>query len=576
MSEPTRHPLLAAREGDTPCLLGNEAIVRGALEAGVAFACGYPGTPSSEVTDTFGKLADEAGIVFEYSVNEKIALEMAFAASLAGARSICAMKHLGLMAAGDPLSTIPYIGVEAGMVIMSAGDPSCRTSPNEQDQRRLGPLLHIPVLDPSTPAEALEMTRFAFELSEKTRLPVLLRATTRVCHSRATVTCASLRRPEVHGFKRNPPRYVPIPQNARRMRLEINDRMATAEAMISDSPFFRKDGDGNLVVLATGAPAAACADVLSREKLRDRVAFWRLGAVHPLPEKQLVESLRGVERLLVVEELSPYLEERIRSLCSVHGLHVEVLGKQTGHLREEFELEPATLSKVLRELLGLAEASVPSEPAPRSPPSVPPRPPSLCPGCTHRAAFFAVRTAFDEDQLYFNDIGCYTLGYGAPLNTADAVLCMGAGFTLAAGASRVTGQRTVGFMGDGTFFHAGIPALLNANLENVNMVAVILDNRVTAMTGFQRSPTTANASIEGIVRSLGVDQVEKIDPYDLPRAVEAFGRARDATGLSVVIVERACPVHTARQEPAQKPGPGPVVADVPAKQKPTSPAREEV
>ncbi len=575
MSEPTKHPLLEAREGDTPCLLGNEAIVRGALEAGVAFACGYPGTPSSEVTDTFGKLADEAGIVFEYSVNEKIALEMAFAASLAGARSICAMKHLGLMAAGDPLSTIPYIGVEAGMVIMSAGDPSCRTSPNEQDQRRLGPLLHIPVLDPSTPAEALEMTRFAFELSEKTRLPVLLRATTRVCHSRATVTCAELRRPEVHGFKRNPPRYVPIPHNARRMRLEINDRMATAEALIADSPFFRKEGDGKLVVLATGAPAAACADVLSRENLRDEVAFWRLGAVHPLPEEKLVESLRGVERLLVVEELSPYLEERIRSLCSVHGLHVEVLGKQTGHLREEFELEPATLSKVLRGLLGLEETTKARESAPESAPmsapSVPPRPPSLCPGCTHRAAFFAARTAFDEDQLYFNDIGCYTLGYGAPLDTADAVLCMGAGFTLAAGASRVTGQRTVGFMGDGTFFHAGIPALLNANLEKVNMVAVILDNRVTAMTGFQRSPTTANASIEGIVRSLGVDQVEKIDPYDLPRAVEAFGRARDATGLSVVIVERACPVHTARQ----KPGPRPASADVYTKPKATLGARED-
>ena len=540
-----KHPLLQAREGDTPCLLGNEAIVRGALEAGVAFACGYPGTPSSEVTDTFGKLADEAGIVFEYSVNEKIALEMAFAASLAVARSICAMKHLGLMAAGDPLSTIPYIGVEAGMVIMSAGDPSCRTSPNEQDQRHLGPLLHIPVLDPSTPAEALEMTRFAFELSEKTRLPVLLRATTRVCHSHATVTCKELRAPEVHGFKRDPPRYVPIPHNARRMRLEINDRLAIAETMIADSPFFQKEGDGKLVVLATGAPAAACADVLSAEGLRDRVWFWRLGAVFPLPEERLVESLRGVERLLVVEELSPYLEEKIRSLCSVHGLGVEILGKQTGHLREEFELEPATLANALRALLGLAKAATAPTPAP----SVPPRPPSLCPGCTHRAAFFAVRTAFDEDQLYFNDIGCYTLGYGAPLNTADAVLCMGAGFTLAAGASRVTGKRTVGFMGDGTFFHAGIPALLNANLENVNMVAVILDNRVTAMTGFQRSPTTANASIEGIVRALGVAQVEKIDPYDLPRAVEAFGRARDASGLSVVVVERACPVHTARQAP---------------------------
>lgn len=532
---------------DPEILLGNEAIVRGALASGVGFACGYPGTPSSEITDAFAEIARTTDLCFEYSINEKIALEMAFAASLAGTRSIVAMKHLGLMAAGDPLSTIPYIGVEAGMVIVSAGDPSCRTSPNEQDQRQLGPMLHIPVLDPSTPAEAYRMTGFAFELSEHARLPVLLRITTRVCHSRAPVTCGAPRPARVNGFRRDPSRYVPIPHNARRMRVEIDERLERAKALITGADFFTREGTGSLAVLATGAPAAATRDVLAASGLGEQVALWSLGAVYPLPETPLIRALREVDRVLVVEELSPFLEDALRSLCTLHALEVEVLGKRTGHFPGPFEYAPPIIERALREALGLPV----SEP-PASQVSVPPRPPSLCPGCPHRAAFFAARAAFPEDQLFFSDIGCYTLGFGPPLDTADAVLCMGAGFTLAAGVSRTTGKRTVGFMGDGTFFHSGMPALLNAIKEDVDMVAVILDNQVTAMTGFQESPTTPgrhSASIEGVVRALGAEHVEKIDPFDLPEATAAFERARDATGVSVVIVERPCPVHQARTEP---------------------------
>src|ERR1019366_4602057 len=218
--------ILLGAAGTTECLLGNEAIVRGALEAGIAFMAGYPGTPSSEITDGFARIAKTRNVAFEYSVNEKIALELAFASAIAGGRSMCAMKHLGLMVAGDPLSTIPYVGVEAGMVIVSAGDPSCHTSPNEADQRHLGPMLHIPVLDPSTPAEAHAMTRAAFELSEASRLPVLLRTTTRVAHSRARVDLGPLAEPTIGGFVRNPARYVPVPGNARRMRIELKSRIA--------------------------------------------------------------------------------------------------------------------------------------------------------------------------------------------------------------------------------------------------------------------------------------------------------------------------------------------------------------
>ncbi len=551
------HPLLVDTPGHAALLLGNEAIVRGALEAGIGFASGYPGTPSSEVTDELARLSPLRGFHFEYSVNEKIAVEMAFAASLAGARSICAMKHLGLMSAGDPISTIPYIGVEAGMVIVSAGDPSCRTSPNEQDQRRLGPMLHIPVLDPSTPQEALEMTRFAFELSEASRLPVLLRPTTRVCHSRTSVAMGSLRTPSTAGFRPNPSRYVPIPINARRMRQEIKGRLATARRMVTEEGLFRRGRPARRVILAAGAPAATCADVLDGLSDHLDVALWTLGGLYPLPEDAIAAALQGVEQVLVVEELSPYLEEALLVLCARRKLPVEVLGKLSGHFPEEFEYTPDVIGAGLSLAFGEVVAKQPATATAIATATATttaaltatPRPPTLCPGCPHRAAYVAARAAFDDEQLFFNDIGCYTLGYGPPLDTADALLCMGAGFTLASGVAKVTGQRTVGFMGDSTFFHSGMPALLDAIKERANLAAVILDNRVTAMTGFQESPAAKSeheASIEAVVRALEPASLEVVDPYDQPATIAAFKRARHTSGVSVVIVQRVCPVHDAR------------------------------
>jgi len=543
-------PLLA-EPGERPALfLGNEGIVRGALEAGVAFASGYPGTPSSEVTDSFARLAPQRGIVFEYSVNEKIAIEMAWAASLAGARSIVAMKHLGLMSAGDPISTIPYVGVVAGMVVVSAGDPSCMTSPNEQDQRHLGAMLHLPTMDPSTPQEALDMTRAAFDISERSRLPVLMRITTRVAHTRAPVRCGALSEPEVGGFVKDAARFNPVPPNARRMRTELPGRLELAREEMALAGLFRRQGQGRVAVIAAGAPAATVAELLRELDLEDEVQLAVLGAVHPLPEPDLVDLLRDVDTALVVEELSPFLEDQLLALSARRGLTCTVLGKRSGHLPEYFEYGPAVIQAGLHDALGLG--SPPDEAAPAEP--LPMRPPVLCSSCPHRTSYFAVRMAFDEDQLFFNDIGCYSLGLAAPLETSDALLCMGAGFTLAHGVSRVTGKRTVGFLGDSTFFHSGMPALLDAIQQRANMVAVILDNQVTAMTGFQESPTTVSsgespvprADIEGVVRALGATQVEKIDGKDLGKAIAAFQRARHATGVSVVIAEEPCPVHQAR------------------------------
>jgi len=538
------------RPGHTELLLGNHAIVRGAIEAGVGFASGYPGTPSTEVTDAFAKLAPTLGIPFEYSVNEKVALEMAFAAALSGARSIVAMKHLGLMYAGDPLSTIPYLGIVAGMVIVSAGDPSCFTSPNEQDQRHLADMLHIPLFDPRTPQEALDITRFAFELSERCLLPVILRPTTRVCHTMAPVTYGPIQERKPAKFERAPGRFVIMPTTARKFRLEINDRLKVARELIEESGFFDTSGSRSTAVLASGVPAATCGDLLAELGVEDEITLIELGVIFPLPEQWLLSRLREVDTLLVVEELSPYLEDRIRALISLHGLTTKVLGKRTGHLPEQYEYGPEIIQQALHQAFQVGHP--PAVEVEHEPPA--PRQPSLCPSCPHRSAFFVARSVFGDSSLYFNDIGCYTLGVAHPLNVGDALLCMGAGFTLAAGVARTTGERTLGFLGDSTFFHSGMPALVNAIKHDVNMVAVVMDNGVTAMTGFQESPAVEIegsmsrriVNIEGTVRALGAQHVETVDPYDLAATIAAFERARDRTGLSVIITERTCPVFQAR------------------------------
>ena len=544
------HPLLTTEVGHVELLLGNEAIARGAIEAGVGFACGYPGTPSTEVTDTFALLAPVLGIPFEYSVNEKVALEMAFAASLAGARSIVAMKHLGLMSAGDPLTTIPYVGVVGGMVIVSAGDPQSHTSPNEQDQRHLADALHIPMFDPRSPQEALEVTRYAFELSEACQLPVIIRPTTRVCHTSAPIVFGPIRKHETSGFQRDPARFLPVPSNARRMRVEINSRLAIAAQMMGESAFFGRQGGGRSGVVASGAPSAICSDLMTDEFERNEISLLSLGTVYPLPEDWLVAQLAELDTVVVVEELSPYLEDQLRALCALHGLPTKILGKRTGHFPVEGEYRPELVQTMLHDVFGIGSAATP----PTELRLLPQRAPTLCAACPHRSAFFAARSVFGDEALYFNDIGCYTLGVAPPLSTGDALLSMGAGFTLAAGVARTTGERTLGFLGDSTFFHSGMPALLNAIKEDVNMVAVIMDNEVTAMTGFQQSPGVEvepdgvgrSVSIEEVVRALGARHVETIDPNDLNSAVSAFERAKQRDELSVVITQRACPIFYER------------------------------
>jgi indolepyruvate ferredoxin oxidoreductase alpha subunit len=563
MSKAPGHVVLQKGPGTRACLLGNHAIARGALEAGVQFFSCYPGTPSSEVADTMARVAAEVGITFEYSVNEKVAVEIAFAASLAGARSMCSMKHVGLSYANDPLTTMPYVGVEAGMVIVSAGDPSAITSSNEQDQRHFSPFLFYPILDPATPDDGLRMTRYAFELSEATRLPVIVRPTTRVCHSSGMVELGPLpRRTDEFELARNPSRYVPIPINARRMRSELTARYAKAQELLGASEFFGRSGTGRFGIVASGVAHAYASQVIEDLGLHEEVSLQQIGA-YPIPEKVLIDLLETVDSVLVVEELTPFVEERITLCAFRHERRIPILGKHSGHFPVEFEYSPDLVEDAIRTCLGLEKRQAPAV----SVPDLPPRPPVLCPGCPHRASLYAARRVFGKKAVYCNDIGCYTLGYGPPLLVCDVLLCMGASISQASGIARLTGKRTVAFIGDSTFFHSGLPALANAVQADDEITVVILDNYVTAMTGFQPSPTTTEQrsaeapreteagprfSIEGAVRGLGVTEVYSVDPFDEQATLGAFKKAKRGSGVNVVVCHAPCVVYKRRLGTAER------------------------
>lgn len=545
---PVPEPLLAARAGDRLCVLGNEAIVRGALEAGVGFVSGYPGTPASEIGDTFSRIHGDAGVHFEWSVNEKIALETAFGAAMAGARSLCHMKHLGLAYAGDPLGTISYVGVHAGMVIVSAGDPGMGVSPNEQDQRHLAKMNMLPVLEPATPAEACDMTRFAFTLSEETKLPVILRTTPRVAHTRGFIEAREIQeRPEKLSFRPGPAALSPIPANARRMRIELDERLAKCEAILAETPYFSRIGSGRLGVLSSGASLPLVLDQVQELGLADRLTVQSIGATWPLPRPVITDFLRRVDRVLVVEELTPFVEDEVRALAHEVRAGVEILGKRTGHMPGRFGYSPEIVAGGLARLAGLPGG----EPRGGGSLEIAPRPPVLCPGCPHRGSYLAVRTVFGNEAIYFNDIGCYTLGYGPPLETVDALLSMGSSIAMASAASRVLGKKTLAFIGDSTFFHSGMPALLNAAEASDDIVVVVLDNRITGMTGHQPSPATPERgdedgrerpSIEAVARALGVKSVRTVDPNDLKGSVTAFLEAKREQGVSVIVARRDCPM----------------------------------
>jgi indolepyruvate ferredoxin oxidoreductase alpha subunit len=540
--------LLSPTAGQRHFLLGNEAIVRGALEGGVAVAATYPGTPSSEIGDTFHHLAPRTDrFYFEYSANEKVAMEVAVGAAVAGVRSFCFMKHVGINVAADALMTLAYIGVNGGMVILTADDPGCHSSQNEQDNRYFARLAHLPMLEPANPQEAKEMVTRAFSLSEALALPVFVRTTTRVNHMRGIVTYAEL--PAVRHkteFKKQPFRFMCVPGVARTRRPVLLRQIAkAAEKSEAATDLNTVTGAGKIGILTSGVSFNYVVDAVTEFGLENEIKVARIGFTHPLPKKWLTAFLATLDRCLVVEESDPVLENDAKALAQSAGLDLEISGLSEGVLPRAGELNPELVN---RAVATFAQVSyTPHESA--TPPALPKRPPNLCAGCPHRATFYAAKLITGGDAHFNTDIGCYALGLLPPLSMGDILMSMGSSINTAAGFARATEKPSLAFIGDSTFFHSGMTGLINAMHNRHDMVLVIMDNRTTAMTGHQPHPGvpmdgSGNAapeiSIEKLCRATGVEFIETVNAFDLKAGIDVFRRAVAHKGLAVVISRGAC------------------------------------
>ena len=554
------HPLLGGQLGEKRLLLGNEAIVRGALEAGVALATQYPGTPSSEIGDRFYQLARETDLYFEYSTNEKVALEVAAGAAASGLRVLCAMKHVGVNVAADTLMTLAYSGVKGGLVLVSADDPSLFSSQNEQDNRYYAKMAGLPMLEPASPQEAKEMTAAAFQLSEELQLPVILRTTTRINHSRGVVVLGELPPRQRQGhFAKNPFRYVMVPAVARQAHAILLEQQAKAAGLAETSPFNRVEGEGPWGIISSGVSSAYVQDAIADLGITAKVRHLRLGYTHPLPAGLIRDFLAGVERVLVVEELEPYLEEGVRAIAASLSPPPPIQGKGPGLFSRLYEYNPGLVRQVVAQYFGVPYTPPqPLDPAALLGRPLPERPPNLCPGCSHRATYYAVKIALRDlgvEGVFPTDIGCYTLGLLPPLSMADYLLCMGSSISTAAGIAKATGQKVIAFIGDSTFFHSGLPGLVNAVHNQHDFLLIILDNGTTAMTGHQPHPGVTppppgyggqTIDIHEVVQALGVEQVKLVNPLQYRLTLAAVKEAVAASGVRVIISRSPCILYMQR------------------------------
>lgn len=530
--------------------MGNEAIALGAIRAGVSVVSGYPGTPSTEIIETLIHERDP-NVNVQWSTNEKVALEVAAGAAYAGARSMVTMKQVGLNVAADPLMSLAYIGVNGGMVVAVADDPGPWSSQTEQDTRHFAKYANLPVFDPSSPEEAYDMVQAAFELSEEFKLPVFLRPTTRVCHASATVNIGETYDAKtISGFDKKP-EWCIFPALSYKKHGEIEIKQVALSDKFSSIKFNRIDFGDKKGIAASGISYLYVKEVIDEFELD--VTLFKIGTPYPLPEKKAEDFLMHVDCVLVVEELDPVVEEQL--LIQSAG-RKPVLGKRTGNLPWNGEYSYEIVKKAIFKYLGIEN----KENVVSDIPQLPTRPPVLCAGCPHRASFYEVKVATRDVKkvIYCGDIGCYTLGNAAPLNMVDTCLCMGAGITIAQGLALAEPEtKCVAFIGDSTFFHTGIPGIINAVYQNTDITLVILDNHTTAMTGHQPHPgtgltamgaTAKKLDIETILRACGVEHIAVVNPFNYEGSVNAFKRAVEFVGPSVVITKAPCIVQMKRPD----------------------------
>lgn len=507
-------------------MLGNEAIARGLYEAGVRVVSSYPGTPSTEITE-FAAKYDE--IYCEWAPNEKVATEVAFGASLRGVRSACAMKHVGLNVAADPLFTLSYTGVNGGLVIFVADDPAMHSSQNEQDSRHYAIAAKVPMLEPADSAEAKAFVKEAYRISEEYDTPVIVRMCTRIAHSQSAVELAEREEIALPAYEKNPQKYIMAPANAVRRHPFVEERTKKLQALGETTALNKVEtGSSETGIICSGT----CYNYV-KEVFGDSVSVLKLGLVNPLPVDLIKKFADSVEKLYVIEELDPIIETHL------NNIGVKCTGKEMFSMLGEFN------QNTIRRAFGIA---VPENTATDT--AVPVRPPVMCAGCPHRGLFY---TLAKNKITALGDIGCYTLGSAAPLFALDSTLCMGAsvsgihGFNKAGGAD--SEKKTVCVIGDSTFMHSGMTGLVNIAYNASNSTVIILDNSITGMTGHQQNPTTgynikgepaAAVNLEELCRSIGIERVRVVDPYNLKECEDAILEELKIEAPSVIISRRPC------------------------------------
>jgi indolepyruvate ferredoxin oxidoreductase alpha subunit len=550
--------------GKQVILLGNEAIARGFLEGGLQLAAAYPGTPSSEIMESLIRLGLRYKFYTEWSTNEKVAAEVAIAGSMAGLRTMCSMKGVGVNVACEPFQAFTYMEPRGGIVLVTADDPGLHSSHTEQDNRYFALQMYMPVFEPYDASEAQAMAREILKLSETWSRPVMLRSSTRLGHTSANVKLGKIpkNRPQVGDFIRDPLHWVNLPMNARKMRKSMIARMDIVAKAMDKFKFnwLEGDPDAKLGLVTSGIAYAYAKEAIDILGLTDKVQILKLGLSYPLPLGLLDKLFESTERVLVAEEVEPIVEHQVRSYAQQQGITIPIDGKKylprageysidslvdgiSGFLGKKSPREVKKTEKMLGQVQEL----------------VPPRPPVLCAGCMHRGVFFAMKKVEKKLKKSKNknikqivmpsDIGCYTLGYQPPLNAVDSHLCMGASIGMSNGFAHAIKDPVICTIGDSTFFHAGIPPLLNSVFNTANITVVILDNSTTAMTGYQPHPgtgvqacgeTTKCIKIEDIVSACGIEFLEIVNPYDISETIEAIEKSVLFPGPAVVIAHRLC------------------------------------
>lgn len=554
--------VLLDKPGEKVLLLGNEAIVRGALESGIALASTYPGTPSSEIGDTYAEIAKDAGIYFEYSTNEKVALEVAAGAALSGVRSMAFFKHFGLNVACESVFPLAYAGVKAGMVIVVADDPQGWSSgQSEEDTRPFARIAHLPMLEPSNAQECKDFVKKAYELSEKFQLPFFIRTTTRVNHMRSIVRLGDIVKGNTKGkFEkgiafRNFPPYVVKTHEELHKKL---DKLKEVSEKSNMNFITNRNLKSNLGVIVTGISFDYVMDAM--DDLKINLPVLRIGFTYPMPDDLIKSFIKKFKKVLVVEELEPIVENHVKMLAKEANPKLKVLGK--GYLSPAGEYSEEIVLNVLSQITGKKyEYDLVAHKKKYLKIKEPKRLPILCPGCPHRSTFYAAKVATKGmDVVYAGDVGCYILGIFKPFETQDFIFSMGASEGVGHGIRKATDQKVICFLGDSTFFHSGMPGMVNTVFNKSNPLIIVLDNRITAMTGHQPNPGTGKTAmgeeckeiaIDNIVRAFGVEEVRVVDPFNVNLMIGTIRELLEKDKVSVIVAKRECQLLAMRKKRAE-------------------------